>query len=322
MNDPITIRHFNWDDAPALVDLANAAADAGADAGGSAQTMSLPEFRRDFGGPQNQPERDTLLAQVNGRIVAWVMSVAEGRERTPALPVPLLLYVHPDYAASSVGARLMNKALTHARELGVGLVASPVWPQQQARRAFLQANGFAYGRSWWQLRASLDRPLNLAPLPAGFYARTYRGRQDNAPLAALVNDIFGTAYLDRTYTPGDVQHWISDSEFDPALLQLLTAADGTLAGYVWSWADPGENEERAGFIGDLGLREAYQGRGLGRWLLRRAMTDLRQRGLDWADLDVDGTNATALRLYESEGFAVRQEVQWYEKRLQGNANVR
>lgn len=307
----ITIRHFTWDDAPAVVELFNSAATAD----GLDQWLTLPEFRREFGGPLARPERDILLAQQGDQIVAAVLAWMEGREREPQPIMPLILRLHPDYRGHVVGGRLVDLALAQGRELGAAIATSPVRPQEPYKRDLLLARGFAYGRSWWRLRADLTAGGYVGELPAGFRARAYQDHHDNAPLVALVNDIFATAYLDRVYDEAEIRHWVTDRDFDSGLLTLAVAeADGAFAGYVWGWVDA-ESDERAGFIGDLGVRAAYRGRGLGRWLLQRAKADLRARGMDWADLDVDGTNDSARRLYESEGFRVREQVHWYEKRL-------
>jgi len=322
----ITIRHFAWDDAPALVDLTNAATAAD----GIDRQMSVQEFRREFGGPLSRPERDILMARYDGQIVAVALAWMEGRENEPHPIMPLLLHIHPDCRdhnvrrtlPGGVGARLVDMALAQGRDLGAAVATSPVRHQEPYKRDLLLARGFAYARSWWRLRAGLTEGSRIGELPAGFHARAYQGHQDDAPLVRLVNDIFSTEYLDRTYTEAEICHWAADRDFDPGLLKLVVGEpDGTFVGYVWGWIDA-DSDERAGFIGDLGVREAYRGRGLGRWLLQRCKADLRERGMDWADLDVDGTNDQARRLYESEGFQVREEVHWYEKRIRESTNPR
>jgi mycothiol synthase len=50
------------------------------------------------------------------------------------------------------------------------------------------------------------------------------------------------------------------------------------------------------------VRTGEQGRGLGRQLLRWGVQHLRAQGVGTVSLAVNGTNARALRLYESEGF--------------------
>jgi len=320
-NTDLDIRHFGWDDAPALVDLINAVAVAD----GTDTTTTLKEFRQENSGPLARPERDFLLAVHNDQVVASASAWMGGREDEPNPTMPLILRIHPDYRGHGIGARLLDMALTQGRELGAAIATSPVRSQEPTKRDLLLAQGFTFARYWWSLRAGLAELVDMPPLPAGFRVRPYQGHQDDAPLATLMSNVFSTHYLDRTYTVADVRHWTADGDFDPGLLELAVAdQSGELAGYVWAWIDPARNErtgERVGFIGDLGLRAAYRGRGLGRWLLRRTMADLRERGMDWAELEVDGTNDRARQLYDSEGFQVREEIQWYEKQLRGDVDA-
>ena len=44
---------------------------------------------------------------------------------------------------------------------------------------------------------------------------------------------------------------------------------------------------RSGYVGDIGVRPAWQGRGLGHALLARSLTEFRSRGLASASLNVD-----------------------------------
>jgi ribosomal protein S18 acetylase RimI-like enzyme len=63
-----------------------------------------------------------------------------------------------------------------------------------------------------------------------------------------------------------------------------------------------------GWIGDLAVRDAWRGRGIGEALLRAAFRLFADRGLTHARLNVDAGNATgALRLYERAGMRVRRE---------------
>jgi mycothiol synthase len=85
---------------------------------------------------------------------------------------------------------------------------------------------------------------------------------------------------------------------------LAEAPDGTLLGFCTT--DPVRDAEGAGGtrgeIWTLGVRTGEQGRGLGRQLLRWGVQHLRAQGVGTVSLAVNGTNARALRLYESEGF--------------------
>jgi ribosomal protein S18 acetylase RimI-like enzyme len=120
------------------------------------------------------------------------------------------------------------------------------------------------------------------------------------------------------------EHWEHDSEpfeewwarqrrrenFDPSLWFVIRDGD-ELAGVA-------RNEARAlsGYVGALGVRRAWRGRGYGRALLLHTFREFRRRGLARATLGVDASNATgATRLYESVGMYVEQENVVWQKVL-------
>lgn len=61
-------------------------------------------------------------------------------------------------------------------------------------------------------------------------------------------------------------------------------------------------EERKGEVVYVGVHPRHRGRGLGRWLLRHAISDGRRRGLRSFSLAVDGRNEHAGRIYARCGF--------------------
>jgi ribosomal protein S18 acetylase RimI-like enzyme len=94
-------------------------------------------------------------------------------------------------------------------------------------------------------------------------------------------------------------------------------ADGRpeVAGYVASHAYPQDWEAQGysqGWIGLLGVRPAWRGRGLAPALLAAAMRSYVQDGIETAGLDVDTGNASgALNLYSGMGFRVEHtQVAW------------
>jgi mycothiol synthase len=68
------------------------------------------------------------------------------------------------------------------------------------------------------------------------------------------------------------------------------------------------------WIGQLGTRRTHRGRGLGRLVLTRAMTEAAGTGFQRASLGVDAENPTgALGLYESLGFTIKSKSITYRR---------
>jgi mycothiol synthase len=103
-------------------------------------------------------------------------------------------------------------------------------------------------------------------------------------------------------------HWFTGQRaFRPASSFLVLDGEdvaGYLLSYFWA-ADAEATGVREGYVGQLGVRPAWRGRGLASALLGRALVAYREEGYDRAGLDVDTENATgALGLYARHGFAV------------------
>ena len=120
------------------------------------------------------------------------------------------------------------------------------------------------------------------------------------------------------------EHWEHDPEsfddwwtrqrrrtnYDPSLWFVVRDGDELAA--------VARNEVRrlGGYVGSLGVRGPWRGRGYGRALLLHSFREFRRRGMTRALLGVDAANATgATRLYASVGMHVEQENVVWEKVL-------
>ncbi len=85
-------------------------------------------------------------------------------------------------------------------------------------------------------------------------------------------------------------------------VQMLAIAPGDI---VVGWCDivrnPHEGFRHAGRLG-MGLLPRFRGRGLGRMLALRTIREARQAGMERIELEVFGSNAAAIALYEALGF--------------------
>ena len=102
------------------------------------------------------------------------------------------------------------------------------------------------------------------------------------------------------------------SGFDDVL--LIRDADDLLVAYCWT--QTGEHAGSSfGRIGMTGVLPDAQGHGLGRAVAGAGFYHLLQRGVEVIELDVDSTNAPAIKIYTSLGFVTVSEVDWWEKSL-------
>ena len=76
-----------------------------------------------------------------------------------------------------------------------------------------------------------------------------------------------------------------------------------------------DNEPNSGWIGDLAVLRAWQGKGIGTALLQHVFSEFYKRGKRKVGLDVNAENAVAIRLYQRVGMHVAQIYYTYHKHI-------
>ena len=122
---------------------------------------------------------------------------------------------------------------------------------------------------------------------------------DAAPLHTLLDH----GYRNGGGSVAGFTQWLgqmrSDEEYDPSLW-LLAQRQDELAGAILCWT--------SGFVKDLVVRESWRGRGLGKALMRNALTVFTHRGARSVELKVHCDNNGAVRLYERVGMRVVERL--------------
>lgn len=104
------------------------------------------------------------------------------------------------------------------------------------------------------------------------------------------------------YTKEEEEQFINDHNQSEDALLILAFVDGEYAGNCSFESKSGSrrSKHRAG-IG-IALYQKYTGFGLGKLMLTRLLTEIKNLGFEQAELTVVGNNEKAHRLYESLGF--------------------
>jgi mycothiol synthase len=303
----ITFRGFRPSDVEAVVGLINACNEAD----DRSVRETVESFELDSSDPAIQAERHSLVAEADGRIVGYARLY---REKGVRLVAPLS--VQPSWRGQGIERSLIERVQAAASDFAEPVLDVPVRGQTSYAHA-LHELGFRPVRSWWTMRIDLSRELRLPVFPAGVELRSFVPGQDERMLTELVNDVFSDHWGEGLHTMEEIEHDVALPFFSADLL-LFAEKDGQAIGYVWSWVHPQSvtgTGDVCAHIGDLGVRKAFRGQGLGRALLLRALLDIRARGVAAAELGVDAPNAPARHLYESVGFQPQQELRWYRKEL-------
>jgi mycothiol synthase len=223
--------------------------------------------------------------------------------------------VHPDHRGRGLGSVLLDRIETRAAERlgpGSGSVFTAVTDVDEAGAALVGSRGFERVRSFRHLQLDLDgpRPEPGEP-PPGIEITGIDPERDLARVHAIFVEVFREEWGYRVIPFEDWSSLeVETTSYDPSLWLLATDGDeavGALSSVVWG---------DRGWVGELGVRKPWRGRGIASALLRRAFATFAARGLPRVMLNVDAANPTgAVRLYERLGMRTVRGWNVYEKRV-------
>ncbi len=251
-------------------------------------------------------ERDSLLLlEPAGGLVACATLYSR---RADALELDAC--VHPERRGRGLGSALLDWAEAEAWRRGRPTLQTAGLAADAAARHLAESRGFAPVRHFYRMLTDLDAPPPAPVWPEGFAVSVFQPGEERVLHAALEE-----AFADHWgHEPRDLEHWqttmFGQEWWDPSLAYLVRSGGEVVAAAV--------NAVRfgMGWIGSLGTRAAWRGRGLGRALLLIAFGELYRRGERRIGLAVDAGNETgATHLYESVGMRVAWQADVYEKRV-------
>ena len=191
------------------------------------------------------------------------------------------------------------------RERGAAEPAAGVLPEDAAAHAFLEATGFTFHSTLWDL--DLDRRRVAWPRPPGRTTTRTRPIDRGATSGRSWRCSTPRSPTTRRRCSWTRSGWHANQDEAPFRdedLLLLEGPSGELDRLLRDRAQRGPDGgvEPRGEIWTVGVRPERQGRGYGRQLLRWGVEHLRAVGVETVTLSVNGRNPRALGLYEAEGF--------------------
>ncbi len=307
--DGYTSRPLTPADAPAVAVLI-AACQA---AIGDRPTMTADEVLGDWAGLDLTAEAVAIL-NATGEIVAC----ADLFNRR-YVQASVYGYVHPDYQGRGLGTALirwgedwLRARLHHAPPGSRAVVQHYVRSTNAPARRLFAAHGYAHVRTIFVMEITLGAPPAPLDLPTGLVARDFIPGQDER----ATFDVLEAAFLDSwERPPGDFDRWLGLTALErhnPDLWSLaVEEASGTIVG-----ASLGNLAGEAGWIGSVGVRRPWRGRGLALSLLHRTFGAFHRRGVREIGLSVDADSATgAPRLYRRAGMQITEDYLLHRKEL-------
>lgn len=172
------------------------------------------------------------------------------------------------------------------------------------RIAWLEAHGFTYLRSSFDLQRGIDPPPAPALWPSGVVIAPHRFGEDDDAVHAMI-------YIDAAWgeVPGHAERsleaWRSmlTSDYRGWVARRGRTPLGWVVGRVFG--------DGRGWIQQVAVARPARARGIGRALLLHSLAELRSHGATSFALGVQGDNENALRLYRGIGFEIASEWRVY-----------
>jgi GNAT superfamily N-acetyltransferase len=219
--------------------------------------------------------------------------------------------VRPSFRGRGLSTELLARAERRARDAGSTKLTAGMLAGNDRARTLLEARGFHEARRFYRMQIEFDgAPPSPGPVD-GIAIAAFR-REDARVFHAAMNEAFAGDWGFHAMAFDEwVSHRLEQPETDTSL--WFVAWDGAdVAGVIRCDG----TKFGGGWVGALGVRKPWRGRGIGMALLRHAFAEFHRRGAPHAGLGVDTQNPTgATRLYERAGMRVMSEDLVFEKDL-------
>jgi ribosomal protein S18 acetylase RimI-like enzyme len=317
--DPYSVRRATMDDLPAAVEL---------------QELNEREiigrttgFARHFNIFWTSP--DTTVGDDIRVVVSpqgLVVGCAHVWVEPPYVHAKIVGNVHPDHYDSGIGSYLMQWGEQRAREMTARAPAdaqlalqSWILAGDDRSAALCRDHGLAVARHFVFMRIDFDGPPAPPAWPEGVEVRPITFAEHGRAISDADEEIFRDHWGFAPKTDDEAwerfKHWIdNDPDFDENL--WFVAFNGDEVAGLSLCFPKAEDDPEGGYIGILGVRRPWRGRGLGLALLRHSFAEFHRRGRKFAALHADAENITgALRLYTKAGMRVERQHDIFEKEL-------
>jgi mycothiol synthase len=200
-----------------------------------------------------------------------------------------------------LGTEILERGEEFARAEGVQKIHAGAAEPDAAARALFEARGYREVRRFYEMAIELTEAPSEPALPAGLVVDELRDDEYEA-FYEVLNEAFAEHW---EWHPQPYDEWLERrrgqhrDEHGPVWwvvragdeLAAVTRNDASVAG--------------GGYVGAIGVRPAWRGKGLAKALLQRTFAEFWRRGTMRVTLDVDSENATgAVALYERVGMHV------------------
>lgn len=296
-------------DAPAVAALI-AACQAADDTG---PTMTADELIGDWAG-LNLAEDVVLVVGTAGELAATADLV-----NRRYVQGSVYAYVHPNHRGRGLGSALVRwgeewlRARWDRAPQGTRVVAQHyIRSTYNSAMRLMAAHGYRHVRTIFVMETVLDIVPAPSELPAGITLRPFVPGQDER----ATFDTLEAAFLDSwERPPGDFDYWLRLTEQERRAPDLWTLAVDEASGAIVGTC-LGKIAGKSGWIGSVGVRRPWRGRGLALAMLRHTFAAYYRRGIREIGLSVDSESSTgAPRLYARADMRITEQYLLHRKEL-------
>jgi mycothiol synthase len=252
-----------------------------------------------------QYSKESWVWEDDGRIVAAAQCAAQGATAN--------IRGFVAERGRGIGAEIVERGEAFAGAEGAKKILAGAAEPDTAARELFETHGYREVRRFYEMAIELTEEPSVPGLPAGLVLDELREDEYEAFYEAL-NEAFAEhwewhpqpfdEWLERRqgqHRDGNRPIWFVVRAGDE--LAAVTRNDLSLAG--------------GGYVGAIGVRPAWRGKGLAKALLQRTFAEFWRRGTTRVTLDVDAQNETgAVALYERVGMQVEACGVAFEKTLE------
>ena len=313
MSAATDIRNFSWDDFDAV--FATRAAVTGISDADADEERS--HFRARLELPGADPLDNVFIAEQSGEFIGGAIAAVE-----PAIDRAVGEFgVIESARGQGIGRLLLARLERRAREAGVAVHQVNVHHTNSRLRSFMDAAGYKQIRIFNELKyrpAPAYLEGDYRPLPEGVTLRPFVSGSDEAALAIVQNAAFEGSFGFAPNTPEQIAGYV-EMRGAPGDILIAEDSSGGVIGYIWTSVTESNDDsgEMTGMIEMTGVLPSQRGRGVGSAVIAAGLRHLRERGAGVIDLEVDGENLSARRIYKDQGFKKIGEQYWYGKSLAG-----
>ncbi|RPI21660.1 MAG: GNAT family N-acetyltransferase, partial [Actinobacteria bacterium] len=238
-------------------------------------TLRMPGF---------DPTADSVVVRdASGAIVAveWL------HRRAPYVITMTDGCVAPERTGEGIGSYLLDWSRRRAAEL-VGdapgnarvIFTAGVDATHRPSLDLVEGHGMRLRRYFLEMRVDFDGPVPPPVFPEGITIRNVVPGEDDVAIWRAMDDAFRD-HFGHVEGPEEagvarMRNWMTGSDFDPTLWWMAMDGD-EYAANCWCLGSV-EDDERIGYVANLGVRKPWRGRGLAKALLRYAFAEFQRRG--------------------------------------------